>query len=85
MIYLTSPLTVDWWFFIVNESLSTSMTVTSGYFPEVELLGGEWGSEAHFPEEAERREVDSVIICCCLSVYSQACFCMDHSPQNDVC
>lgn len=35
-------------------SNSTPVTITSGYFPEVELLGGEWSSEAHFPEEAER-------------------------------
>lgn len=46
MIYLTSPLTVDLkvcvrCFVIVNEFLSTLMTVTSGYFPEVELLDRE--------------------------------------------
>lgn len=39
------------------------MTVTSGYFPEVELLGGEWDSETHFPKKAERGKVDSVTIC----------------------
>lgn len=40
-------------FVIVNESLRTPVTVPSGFFPEMELLGEDWGSEAHFPDGAE--------------------------------
>lgn len=66
------------------------MTVTSGYFPEVELLGGEW-TLRHISLRRQRAgKVDSVTICCVLASIVRLAFIwailpkmMDVDSKND--